>query len=136
MCFEYHRVFAKEDAKDGLEPSLVWLGEEASRPKYNGQATSPMINEQMDKDLWTFVGSKQMDVKMFKAMIEGRLPPKEPKETFKKKVITKVETATGETVEVDEDDLATAALLKQIKTQFGKEGLMKAFMKMVKDDPE
>ena len=86
----------------------------------------------MDADLWEFVSSKQMDVKMFKALVEGRLPPKEKNEKRKTKRITTVETSDGQTVEVDDEDLAQAALFKQMKTQFGKDALMKAMMQLVK----
>ena len=136
VCFEIHRVFAKEDhlAKDVPQASLVWLGDESSRPKYaGGQNTTPMMTEAMDEKLWEFVGSKQMDVKMFKALVEGRLPPKEKKEKLKSnKVVTKVETPDGNTIEVDDEDLAQAALFKQMKTQFGKDALMKAMLQLVK----
>ena len=71
---------------------------------------------------------------MFKALVEGRLPPKEKKEKMKsgKMAVAKVETADGKTIEVDDEDLAQAALFKQMKNQFGKDALMKAMMQLVK----
>ena len=134
VCFEIHPVFAKEDhlCRDVPQTSLVWLGDPACRPKFSGLSPKPIMTEQMDADLWEFVSSKQMDVKMFKALVEGRLPPKEKNEKRKTKRITTVETSDGQTVEVDDEDLAQAALFKQMKTQFGKDALMKAMMQLVK----
>ena len=64
-----------------------------------------------------------------------QLPPKEKKET-KTKRITTVETPDGQTVEVDDEDLAQAALFKQMKTQFGNDALMKAMMQLVKQSQD
>ena len=122
--------------RDVPQTSLVWLGDESCRPKFSGQSTKPVMTEQMDADLWEFVASKKMDVKMFKALVEGRLPPKEKKEKHKNKRITTVETQDGQTVEVDDEDLAQAALFKQMKTQFGNDALMKAMMQLVKQSQE
>lgn len=136
VCFEIHPVFAKEEhmCQDVAQTSLVWLGEESSRPKFAGQSIKPVITEQMDADLWDFVATKKMDVKMFKALVEGRLPPKEKNEKRKTKRITSVETADGQTVEIDDEDLAQAALFRQMKTQFGNDALMKAMMQLVSNN--
>lgn len=125
VCFEIHLVYAKDESSEVPRPSLVWLGSEETRPRYSGQNTKPIITEQMDKDLWSLVSSKKMDVKMFKAMIEGRLPPKNSK--------SKVVTTSGATMEVDDEDLAQVALLKQMKAQFGKDALMKAMLQLVQN---
>ena len=61
--------------RDVPQTSLVWLGDESCRPKYTGQTTKPIMTEQMDTDLWEFVGSKQMDVKMFKKLFIWSLLP-------------------------------------------------------------
>ena len=122
--------------RDVPQTSLVWLGDESCRPKFVGQSTKPVITEQMDADLWDFVATKKMDVKMFKALVEGRLPPKEKNEKRKTKRITTVETADGQTVEVDDEDLAQAALFRQMKTQFGNDALMKAMMQLVKQNKD
>ena len=90
----------------------------------------------MDADLWDFVATKKMDVKMFKALVEGRLPPKEKNEKRKTKRNISVETADGQTVEVDDEDLAQAALFRQMKSQFGNDALMKAMMQLVKQNKD
>ena len=122
--------------RDVPQTSLVWLGDESCRPKFVGQSTKPVITEQMDADLWDFVATKKMDVKMFKALVEGRLPPKEKNEKRKTKRNISVETADGQTVEVDDEDLAQAALFRQMKSQFGNDALMKAMMQLVKQNKD
>ena len=49
--------------------SLLWLGDEDSRPVYHGQATRPTITPKMDAQLWDFVQKKKMDQKMFRALV-------------------------------------------------------------------
>ena len=49
--------------------SLVWLGDEDSRPMYHGQATRPTITPKMDAQLWEFVQRKSMDQRMFRALV-------------------------------------------------------------------
>jgi hypothetical protein len=71
VCFEIHPVYAKDHHQHHNVPraSLVWLGGDGGRPNYLGQNTAPIINSQMDADLWKFVRSKQMDEKMFRALV-------------------------------------------------------------------
>ena len=39
------------------------------RPVYVGQSVKPIITPQMDAFLWTFVKKKDMDEKMFRALV-------------------------------------------------------------------
>ena len=72
--FEFHPVFEKSRALVGgalvlPRASLLWLGDEDSRPVYHGQATRPTITPKMDAQLWDFVQKKKMDQKMFRALV-------------------------------------------------------------------
>ena len=130
VCFEVHQVFGK-DEQAGLDvpkASLLWLGDQNSRPKYLGQSTKALINAEMDEALWKFVKEKKMDEKMFRALVEGRLPPKQKP---RKNIITEVEAPDGTKVQVDDEVLTQAALLKQMKDKFGSDALMKAMMLLV-----
>ena len=75
MRFEFHPVFEKDHRNLGEavpelpSASLVWLGDEDSRPVYHGQATRPTITPRMDSQLWEFVQKKKMDQKMFRALV-------------------------------------------------------------------
>ena len=51
------------------EASLVWLGNVDDRPVYVGRSTQVNITPNMDSSLWSFVASKKMDEKMFRAMV-------------------------------------------------------------------
>ena len=75
-----------------------------------------------------------MDEKMFRALVEGRLPPKEKKP--KSKVVAEVEAPDGTKVQVDDEVLTQAALLQQMKTKFGSDALMKAMMLLVEKGKE
>ena len=72
--FEFHPVFEKSRMLVGgalvlPRASLLWLGDEDSRPHYHGQATRPTITPKMDAQLWEFVQKKNMDQKMFRALV-------------------------------------------------------------------
>ena len=74
MHFEFHPVFEKSRALVGgalvlPRATLLWLGDEDSRPVYHGQATRPTITPKMDAQLWDFVQKKNMDQKMFRALV-------------------------------------------------------------------
>ena len=76
--FEFHPVFEKSRTLVGgalvlPRASLLWLGDEDSRPLYHGQATRPTITPKMDAQLWEFVQKKNMDQKMFRALVSNRL---------------------------------------------------------------
>ena len=103
--------------------SLAWIGDSEDRPLYLGAASRSRITPKMDSELWTFVKSKGMDEKMFRAMVEGRLPPKHKPEEEEKSELS--EASSSETVAtlgdiaIDKETLAQAALLKQMKNSFG-----------------
>ena len=82
----------------------------------------------MDEALWKFVKEKKMDEKMFRALVEGRLPPKQKP---RKNINMEVEAPDGTKVQVDDEVLAQAALLKQMKDKFGSDAMMKAMMLLV-----
>ena len=72
--FEFHPVFEKSRALVGgaivlPRASLLWLGDDDSRPSYHGPATRPTITPKMDAQLWEFVQKKNMDQKMFRALV-------------------------------------------------------------------
>merc|ERR1712111_283502 len=133
VCFEVHQVFGKEE-QAGLEvpkASLLWLGDQNSRPKYLGQSTKSVINVEMDEPLWKFVKEKKMDEKMFRALVEGRLPPKEKDAFDSKAIVAEVETPDGNKVKVDNEVLTQAALLQQMKARFGSDALMLAMASLI-----
>jgi len=51
--------------------SLVWLGDYASRPYYFGQGTKPVVASHHFENLWKFAKSKNMDEKLFKAVVSN-----------------------------------------------------------------
>ena len=71
VCFEIHPIFDKNEHQNQEVPqaSLVWLGNDEDRPTYNGRETIPVMNAQLDEKLWAFVKTKQMDEKMFRALV-------------------------------------------------------------------
>ena len=144
------------------QASLVWPGDEDSRPMYHGQATRPTITPKMDAQLWEFVQKKNMDQRMFRALViyyilcinpiwvvirkypsfiklliciisfkvEGRLPPK-PKDTAIEPIgIMKTNTEELKS-DVDPETLKMASLLTKMKSSFGDNGMMQAFMLMM-----
>lgn len=127
ITFEIQPVFDQnDDQSPGSMPkaNLVWVGDQDYRPCYQGQGIKPVINANMDSNLWNFVRSKDMDEKMFRALVEGRLPPKLS------------QTSKTVTPDVDSETLAQAALLKQMKERFGPKACLKAMMLLMQESSE
>ena len=72
VSFEYVPALEGEKAEEGILPraSLVWVGEAEDRPRYFGQDTGVQLTAKMDSALWAFVREKQMDEKMFRALVK------------------------------------------------------------------
>ena len=51
------------------EPSLVWVGGEESRPRYQGQNTGVIITDLTMTQLNLWLETKNMDLKMFEALV-------------------------------------------------------------------
>ena len=51
------------------EPSLVWVGGEESRPRYQGQNTGVTITDLTMTHLNLWLENKNMDLKMFEALV-------------------------------------------------------------------
>lgn len=129
--FEFHPVFEKSDQEsvhDLPKASLVWLGQEDARPNYLGQGSTPVITAKMDSLLWQHVRSKNMDEKMFRALVEGRLPPKQKDADVASTSSSSTTTSDGIPLSLDKETLAQAALLQQMKTQFGSKACLQAMM--------
>jgi len=134
--FEFHPVFEKNhrDLAGGVpdlpQASLVWPGDDDSRPMYHGQATRPTITPKMDAQLWEFVQKKNMDQRMFRALVEGRLPPK-PKESVSEPIGTITANTEELKNDVDPETLKMASLLTKMKSSFGDNGMLQAMMLMM-----
>ncbi len=116
---------------DGTESRLAWLGtDEAARPRFNGFGESCLITEKMNAQLFQLTSTKGINVPTFRALVEGRLPPKSrADETIE------VKTSDGSVVNVDKETLEQAAALKALKDSMtsDKEEAVKAFMKTLLD---
>ena len=132
VMFEFHPVFERSDGSDIQKASLVWLGDEESRPVYIGQGSRPNITPKMDSVLWDFVKTKNMDQKMFRALVEGRLPPKPPTSTDKVQAIG----PDGSSICLDKDTLQQAALLSKMKSSFGPAACIQAMMMLMANKEE
>ena len=73
VMFEFHPVFDKweRDGSDLQRAAIAWLGDEESRPYYIGQGSWPAITPKMDSMLWEYVKTKNMDQKMFRALVRS-----------------------------------------------------------------
>ncbi len=78
VCFEYvPGLLSPEERSESRSSersvagraSLVWIGDSDDRPRYFGQATTTQLTAKMDSALWTYVRGKQMDEKMFRALV-------------------------------------------------------------------
>ena len=152
MCFEYVPALLSDEERSecvlsadaGAAPadgraSLVWVGDPDDRPRYlPGQATGTQLTAKMDSALWTFAREKRMDERMFRALVEGRLPPKEPPASASSASSAPVSVTTqdGTTVQLDPETLAQAALLQKMKASFGQEACLEAMMKIMKQAGE
>ena len=68
VFFEYSPLdIERNDGRQ--EASLVWLGSVDDRPVYSGRSTQVNISASMESSLWSFVASKKMDEKMFRALV-------------------------------------------------------------------
>lgn len=67
VCVEYSPMC------DGSEPSLVWLATPEDRPYYQNAGNRSVISAGMDQRLWEFVKSKNMDAKMFRAVVDANV---------------------------------------------------------------
>ena len=68
VFFEYSPLDIERNNKR-QEASLVWLGSVDDRPVYSGRSTQVNISASMESSLWSFVASKKMDEKMFRALV-------------------------------------------------------------------
>lgn len=134
--FEFHPVFEKNSRSGNTGvpnlpcANLVWLGDKDSRPMYHGQATRPTITPKMDSQLWEFVQKKHMDQKMFRALVEGRLPPKPKDPSYESRNDTDTMSEDKKS-DVDPETLKMASLLTQMKSNFGESGMFQAMMPMM-----
>jgi len=70
VCFEYSPVFVDAGDQNGARRAvLVWLGDPDDRPCYVGISHRPHVTAKMDSSLWTFARAKNMDEKMFRALV-------------------------------------------------------------------
>jgi len=109
---------------------LVWLGGPDAKPRYHGQATVPYTTEAMNSHLKLWLASKNLDLSIFKALIDGLLPSK------KATLATALPGAGGKSGSgIDAETLASAALLQKMKSQYGSEKMMSALMSFLNTDP-
>jgi len=108
---------------------LVWVGGPEARPRYFGQATVPHISEDMNSHLKLWLASKNLDLSIFKALIDGLLPSK--KATLANAPGSSSKGGEG----LDAETLAQAALLQKMKSQYGPQKMMSALMSMMSDPP-
>ena len=101
---------------------LAWVGGEGDRPVYRGAATEPHLSDTTQAHLRLWLAGKNLDMSLFKAMVEGTLPSKKP-----------AEKVAGEVV--DQETLAQANILKKMKSQFGSEKMVTALMSMMQAPP-
>jgi len=108
---------------------LVWLGGPDSRPRYSGQATTPLITESINSQLKLWLASKNLDLSIFKALIDGLLPSK-------KATLARANPCSDGTPGqgLDAETLASAALLQKMKSQYGSEKMMSALMSFLNTD--
>ena len=68
VYFEFHPVFERweRESSDYQRASIVWLG---TRPAYLSQGSRPNITAEMHSNLIDFIKNKQMDEKMFRALV-------------------------------------------------------------------
>ena len=133
---------------------LLWVGDLDDRPNFSSNSTTCDISPKMDAALWNFARLKEMDECTFRALVEGRLPAKKSKPlvlptptpslqqqqqqpetsssvSFAAKEVN-VTTSDGRRISVDEDTLAQAALLQQMKEKFGStDACMQAIMTLM-----
>jgi len=109
---------------------LVWLGGPDSRPRYSGQSTSPLITESINSHFKLWLASKNLDLSIFKALIDGLLPSK-------KATLARAHPCPDGSAGpgLDADTLASAALLQKMKSQYGSEKMMSALMSFLNTDP-
>ena len=123
------------------EASLVWFGDENSRPFYIGPGTQPEISPRMDSLLNNFLRLKNMDTKMFTSLIQGKLMPKSAIAPTPPPASA---TTTGGTAVasssltvpagIDPETLKQAALLQQMKTSFGSTACLQAMMLLMSNE--
>ncbi|XP_059098906.1 uncharacterized protein LOC131893015 [Tigriopus californicus] len=126
VSLEYSPALLHHNDNSSLpRASLGWIGSEGDRPSYQGSTSRLTITSTMDTMLWSFVKAKGMDEKTFRALVEGRLPPKESVQEVS------LPLPDGTEIALDKETLAQAALLKQMKDSFGGEACMEALMVLV-----
>ena len=126
---------------------LVWLGGPDSRPRYSGQATSPLITESINSHLKLWLASKNLDLSIFKALVSWKPSLKVFHDSYplqidgllpsKKATLARAHPCPdgGAGPGLDADTLASAALLQKMKSQYGSEKMMSALMSFLNTDP-
>eukprot|EP00092_Neocalanus_flemingeri_P024580 GFUD01026659.1.p1 GENE.GFUD01026659.1~~GFUD01026659.1.p1 ORF type:complete len:1744 (+),score=379.20 GFUD01026659.1:118-5349(+) len=133
-CMRNEHVLYSLSPRYSTSPSdtacLVWVGGPEARPRYSGQATVPHITEAMNCHLKLWLASKNLDLSIFKALIDGLLPSK------KATLATGTPGGAGKVgAGLDAETLAQAALLQKMKSQYGPQKMMSALMSMINSDP-
>ena len=74
VCFEINPIYDdKRECESGImdvpRASLMWIGDESSRPKYHGLSHLPEVSQMMNNHLSQFLKKKLMDEKMFQSLV-------------------------------------------------------------------
>eukprot|EP00095_Tigriopus_kingsejongensis_P007798 maker-scaffold370_size193435-snap-gene-0.43 protein:Tk07798 transcript:maker-scaffold370_size193435-snap-gene-0.43-mRNA-1 annotation:"unknown" len=126
VCLEFCPALPSHVDNSSTMPraSLAWLGCAGDRPQYQGSTSRLQMTPEMDTSLWSFVKAKGLDERTFRALVEGRLPPKPVEESE----VQVADPESGTVISLDKETLAQAALLKQMKESFGGQACMEALM--------